>query len=245
MTIGEAQTVDPMIGLIGGLGVGAAITYYRGLAAAHDDGRRPLRLVMDHASISRATEYASNGDRHGLAVYLAGFLSRLKTAGATFGVIPAVTPHLCIDELKRITPLPVIDITEVVANHVRARKLSKVALFGTRFVIESDLYGRLRRCRHRPAAARRDRLRPPRLFPSGAYRHRVRRRSPAVRGTRGHLADARWRGGDPARRDRFRADVRSVEHAVSTRGLRTCPYRRRPACRASARGHGRTRLRSP
>jgi aspartate/glutamate racemase len=33
---GEAQTVDPMIGLIGGLGVGAAITYYRGLAAAHD-----------------------------------------------------------------------------------------------------------------------------------------------------------------------------------------------------------------
>ena len=143
MTIGEAQTVDPMIGLIGGLGVGAAITYYRGLAAAHDDRRRPMRLVMDHASISRATEYASNGDRHGLAVYLVGFLSRLKTAGATLGVIPAVTPHLCIDELKRITPLPVIDITEVVANHVRARKLSKVALFGTRFVIESDLYGRL------------------------------------------------------------------------------------------------------
>jgi aspartate racemase len=144
MTTAEAQSADPMIGLIGGLGVGAAISYYRGLAAAHDDRRRPLRLVMDHASISRATGYASNGDRHGLAVYLAGFLSRLKTAGATFGVIPAVTPHLCIDELKRITPLPVIDITEVVANHVHARKLSKVAMFGTRFVIESDLYGRLR-----------------------------------------------------------------------------------------------------
>lgn len=143
MTTGDAQIVDPMIGLIGGLGVGAAITYYRGLAAAHDDQRRPMRLVMDHASISRATEYASNGDRHGLAVYLAGFLSRLKTAGATFGVIPAVTPHLCIDELKRITPLPVVDITEVVAKHVRTRKLSRVALFGTRFVIESDLYGRL------------------------------------------------------------------------------------------------------
>jgi aspartate racemase len=143
MTMGEARIPDPMIGLVGGLGVGAAIHYYRSLAAAHDDRRRPLRLVMDHASISRATEYAANGDRHGLAVYLAGFLSRLKAAGATFGVIPAVTPHLCIDELKRITPLPVIDITEAVANAVRERKLSKVALFGTRFVIESDLYGRL------------------------------------------------------------------------------------------------------
>jgi aspartate racemase len=143
MSTGEARGVDPMIGLIGGLGVGAAIHYYRGLAAAHDDRRRPLRLVMDHASISRATEYASNGDRHGLAVYLAGFLSRLKAAGATFGVIPAVTPHLCMDELKRITPLPLIDITEAVAGRVRERRLSRVALFGTRFVIESDLYGRL------------------------------------------------------------------------------------------------------
>src|SRR5262245_5823083 len=140
----EAQNIEPLIGLVGGLGVGAAIHYYRSLAAAHDDRRRPLRLVMDHASISRATEYAASGDRHRLAVYLAGFLSRLKTAGATFGVIPAVTPHLCIDELKRITPLPVIDITEAVASAVRDRALSKVALFGTRFVIESDLYGRLR-----------------------------------------------------------------------------------------------------
>jgi aspartate racemase len=140
---GEAHGVDPMIGLIGGLGVGAAIHYYRGLAAAHDDRRRPLRLVMAHASISRATDYAAKGDRHGLAVYLAGFLSQLKAAGATFGVIPAVTPHLCIDELKRITPLPVIDITQAVANAVRERRLSKVTLFGTRFVIESDLYGRL------------------------------------------------------------------------------------------------------
>jgi aspartate racemase len=54
-----------------------------------------------------------------------------------------VTPHLCIGELKRITPLPLIDITEVIAAEVRQRRLSRVALFGTRFVIESDLYGRL------------------------------------------------------------------------------------------------------
>lgn len=134
---------DQMIGLIGGLGVGAAIHYYRELAAAHDDRRRPLSLVMGHASISRTTEYASNGDRQGLAVYLAGVLSRLKAAGATFGVVPALTPHICIDELLAIAPLPVIDITQVVAARLRERQLSKVALFGTRYVVESDLYGRL------------------------------------------------------------------------------------------------------
>lgn len=144
MTTEAEQTADSMIGLIGGLGVAATIHYYRRLAAAHDDRRRPMRLVMDHASISRTTAYASTGDRHGLAVYLAGYLSRLKSAGATVGVIPAVTPHLCIDEFTRITPLPVVDITAVVAAQLHARRLSKVALFGTRYVVESGLYGRLR-----------------------------------------------------------------------------------------------------
>jgi len=131
------------IGLIGGLGVGAGIHYYRELAAAHDVARQPLRLVMNHASISTATGYASAGDRKGLADYLASLLSELKAAGATLGVIPAVTPHLCIDELTPITPLPVIDITRVVSDEVQRRKLSRVALFGTRYVIESDMFGRL------------------------------------------------------------------------------------------------------
>ena len=132
-----------MIGLLGGLGVGAAIHYYRELAAAHDDVRQPMQLAMVHASISRATNYASKGDRKGLAAYLAGFLGKLKASGATIGVLPAVTPHLCIDELQAITPIPVIDLTKVVSDHLQERKLSKVALFGTRFVVESDMYGRL------------------------------------------------------------------------------------------------------
>lgn len=131
------------IGLLGGLGVGAAIHYYRELAAAHDDRLRPMSLVMSHASISRATQHASTGDRQGLAAYFADLLGRLKAAGATIGVVPAVTPHICIDELKAITPIPVIDLTQAVADHIRQRQLSRVALFGTRFVIESDMYGRL------------------------------------------------------------------------------------------------------
>jgi aspartate racemase len=133
-----------MIGLLGGLGVGAAVHYYRELAAAYDDNQQPMQLAMVHASISRATAYASKGDRTGLAGYLAALLSRLKAAGATVGVLPAVTPHICIDELNAITPLPLVDLTQAVAAHLRQRHLSRVALFGTRFVVESEMYGRLR-----------------------------------------------------------------------------------------------------
>jgi len=131
------------IGLLGGLGVGAAIHYYRELAGAHDDRRKSMNLVMIHASISRATDCASRGDRQGLASYFAGLLGRLKSAGATIGVVPAVTPHICIEELKAQTPIPVVDLTQAVANQIRERGLARIALFGTRFVIESDMYGRL------------------------------------------------------------------------------------------------------
>ena len=143
MTTSERLDTDHVIGLVGGLEVGAAIHYYREFAAAYDDGRQPMKLVMAHASIAKIAAFAVSGDRHGLADYLAGFLARLKLAGATIGVVPAVTPHLCIDELKAITPIPVVDITEVVREHLRERQLSRVALFGTRFVVESNLYGRL------------------------------------------------------------------------------------------------------
>jgi aspartate racemase len=132
-----------MIGLVGGLGVGAAIHYYRELAGRYDDRRQPLALVMAHASITRATDYAANADRHGLADYLCGFMTRLRDGGATFGVVPAVTPHLCIDELRAMSPIPVVGLPEAVADAIRSRGLSRVALFGTRFVVTSDLYGRL------------------------------------------------------------------------------------------------------
>jgi len=132
-----------MIGLVGGLGVGATIHYYRELAAAHGAGQ-PMDLVMSHASVARITEFTSKGDRNGLAAYLAGFLLQLQKAGATIGVVPAVTPHFCIEELIAIAPIPVVDITRAVSDHIQERRLSKVTLFGTRFVIESDLYGRLR-----------------------------------------------------------------------------------------------------
>jgi aspartate racemase len=132
-----------MIGLVGGLGVGAATHYYRELAAAHDAAGRTLELAMVHAQMSRIFEHSSTGDRAGLAQYLAGILSQLKAAGATIGVIPAVTPHIASGQLAPIAAIPLVDMIEVVANELARLGLKRVSLFGTRFVVESDLFGRL------------------------------------------------------------------------------------------------------
>ena len=132
-----------MIGLVGGLGVGAAVHYYRELAAAHDHAGRRLDLSMVHAQMARVFQHASAGDRQGLAQYLAGILSQLQASGATLGVIPALTPHLAVDELLPIAPIPIVNLIDVIAAELTARGLTRVALFGTRFVVETDLFGKL------------------------------------------------------------------------------------------------------
>ena len=94
-----------MIGLVGGLGVGAAIHYYRELAAAHEEDGRALELVMVHAQMSTSVRTCvAPATCAGLAQYLADILANLKSAGATIGVIPATTPHLAADQLAAISP---------------------------------------------------------------------------------------------------------------------------------------------
>lgn len=130
-------------GLIGGLGVGAAVHYYQELAKAHDAKTSPLDLVMVHADMRRMIRWAEAGDARSMADYVASLIARLQAAGATFAALPAVTPHLCIAELLPISPLPLVNMLEVVDDAVRARVLRRVALFGTRFTIERAMFGAL------------------------------------------------------------------------------------------------------
>ena len=98
------------LGLLGGLGVGAAVHYYKQLALAAEARSRELDLVMVHARTARVFEYVDAHDPHGLASYLNGFLIRLKAAGAEAAVVPAVTPHYCFEELTSISPLPLLSL---------------------------------------------------------------------------------------------------------------------------------------
>jgi aspartate racemase len=131
------------IGLIGGLGVGATVLYYRELAEAHAERGRILNLVMAHADVNRVLGAAQAGDKDGLAEYLAGLIGRLASAGAEFAAIPAVTPHICIAELLRLSRLPIVNLVEELQRDIDARGWRRVALFGTRFTMESGLFGLL------------------------------------------------------------------------------------------------------
>jgi aspartate/glutamate racemase len=67
-------------GLIGVLGVGAAIHYYRELAKAHDALHIPMKLVMVHADMARMVRWAESGAARSMAQYVAGLIARLEGA---------------------------------------------------------------------------------------------------------------------------------------------------------------------
>lgn len=126
---------------MGGLGVGATIHYYQNLVRGHDERGRTLDIVITHSETSRVFEYVEADDPDGLAEYLLGFLRRLKAAGAEFAAIPAITPHYCIRQLMAVSPLPVFNIFDSLVEELAARGVRRVAVFGTRYVMESSLYG--------------------------------------------------------------------------------------------------------
>jgi aspartate racemase len=134
---------DRCLGLVAGLGVGAAVHYYQQLAQAYEGRQSALRLLMAHADMRRAVRCVEAGDRKALAEYLCSLIEQMCAGGAEIAAVPAVTPHICVNELKAISPLPLVDILDAVADEVRSAGFRRVALFGTRFTIQNAFFGAL------------------------------------------------------------------------------------------------------
>lgn len=130
-------------GLIGGLGVGAAVLYYQEIVRICAERGRIARLTLAHADAPTALAHVQEGRITGLADYLSGFAKELERSGASIAAIPAITPHICRAELWARTDLEFVDILEVVRDQLDARRISRVAIFGTKFTIGSNLFGAL------------------------------------------------------------------------------------------------------
>jgi aspartate racemase len=126
------------LGLIGGLGPHATVHYYRELAKGPCGD-----MLIVHADMDLVRAGVERGDLAGLAAYFARLIERLARGGAEVAAISAVTPHICIRELERISVLPLVNIVTETAAEIRLRGYRRVALFGTRFVVESRMFGML------------------------------------------------------------------------------------------------------
>jgi aspartate racemase len=66
---------------------------------------------------------------------------RLLRCGIDQIAVTSIAGHFCIDAFKRASPVPVVDLLEVVRHEVRNRGFKRVGLLGTRVVMETGFYG--------------------------------------------------------------------------------------------------------
>lgn len=129
-------------GVIVGLGTPAAHYYYEQLVAACARRNTAGDFFMATANFDAVLALIRSDDRVGLATYLCSFITELKKAGAGTVALSAVMPHVCFRELQMLSPLPIIDIVDVLAQHLYRNDIYSIALLGTEVTMRTQLFGR-------------------------------------------------------------------------------------------------------
>jgi aspartate racemase len=131
------------IGLIGGIGPAATDFYYRGIIKLMRENGNSLELTIAHADTPTLLANMGNNDQTTQAKIFQKLTGQLESAGADFIAVTSIAGHFCIDEFKKVSPLRVLDLIEVVGMNVRSSGYGKIGILGTKTVMSSHFYGAL------------------------------------------------------------------------------------------------------
>jgi len=131
------------VGIIGGLGPESTVDYYQRIIALYRqrtaDGHYPEFIVVS-VDLRKGLDFMDANELSGMADYLLEAIGRLARAGADFAIISANTPHIVFDDIAPNSPIPLISIVEATCAAAKARKLKRLALFGTRYTMQANFY---------------------------------------------------------------------------------------------------------
>ena len=97
-------------------------------------------VSMHTHSLAEYVQCLDRGDWDGVADLMLASAEKLSKIGADFLICPDNTIHQALPLVEPRSPLPWLHIAEVVAEHAAARGFRRVALTGTRWLVESDVY---------------------------------------------------------------------------------------------------------
>ena len=128
------------IGMIVGIGPAATDFYYRYLIAAVARAGHDLDLSMAHADAPTLLRNQAENEVASQVEIYARLANRLRAAGAQVLAITSIAGHFCVNEFKRVSPLPIIDLLDEVRREIGRRGLTRLGLIGTRRVMMSRFY---------------------------------------------------------------------------------------------------------
>jgi aspartate racemase len=131
------------LGIIGGLGPESTIDYYGRIITLYrertGDGSYP-QFIINSVNLKKGLDFMDANNLPGMADYLVEEIGKLILAGATFGLISANTPHIVFDQVASRSSIPLISIVEATCTAAKAKKLKRLALFGTRYTMQATFY---------------------------------------------------------------------------------------------------------
>ena len=131
------------IGLIGGISWLSTIEYYRSLNQMVNDklgGVQAARVIIYSLNFGDIKKLTEADDWDGLAVLVCDAARKLEKAGADCLLIGANTMHKIAGAVQAVVSIPVIHIAAVTAESINQKQLKKVALLGTKYVMQQDFY---------------------------------------------------------------------------------------------------------
>jgi aspartate racemase len=142
MIDGHNSVMTQHIGIVGCSAEGAALCY-RTICAEGEKWLGPHahpEVSMHTPSLADYLACLERGDMAGVGDLMLDSVAKLASCGADFVVCPDNTIHQAFAHVAPRSPLPWLHIAEVVAAEAVARGFKRLALTGTKWLVESNVY---------------------------------------------------------------------------------------------------------
>lgn len=134
------------IGLIGGMSWESSKVYYEyvnEMVKERLGGSHSAKVIMTSVDFAEIEKLTFEGNWNKMGDLIANEAIKLERAGADMILLCTNTIHLVSDRITNSVALPFLHIADATGEAVKAQKLNKVALLGTRFTMEKDFYTKI------------------------------------------------------------------------------------------------------
>ena len=132
-----------VLGIVGGTGPESTIDYYRKLIASWRR-RRPdgsdARVIIDSVDGGRVIRALGAADLDAAGRAFGAALAELAAAGCGRALIASNLGHMAFERIEPPSPIPLIHIVETARDAAVAGGHRRLAIIGTRFVMQARLY---------------------------------------------------------------------------------------------------------
>jgi aspartate racemase len=131
------------LGLIGGISYHSTAVYYNMINHRINEksgGNNAAKMLLYSVNYNDFTQLQNKNDWNGIEMMLSEIAVKLEKAGADCILISCNTAHLIADALMKKINVPFIHIADATAKELFNHGLTKVALIGTKSVMENSFF---------------------------------------------------------------------------------------------------------